>query len=350
MLIQQAHWRKFWYLLNSTDGGSDGNHTIDVRIDEKRRPSGRSPFGPGPDRTCIMIPYEDIAASVVAQADASLNTRVRLLQKLAAPIVRQIQKDRGQSGPLIFWGTSGNVDELAHAEIVNPAILLPLLNLAGQPLSAVNPHAGVQHTYGYLFSTIQTPFGKKRDRWTCTTLENALGLPADTLSPVPKSGTLLANATWVAGRIAFANDARCVWLERCLKRRVPPELHSLDWSARESLRMTESIKLPKADRHLHLITDLVRLNAGPRNAAASPELPAWLLVYSIHDERVGHPELITLFTVREEFVTAIQERAKTRRRSDIRLRYNAVVANIPMQEMSGTVKLVRRTRQRQSPT
>lgn len=260
--------------------------------------------------------------------------------------VRQIQQDCGPAGPLIFWGTSGNVDELAHAEIVDPAILLPLLKVAGQPLNAANPHAGVQHTYGYLFSTIETPFGKKRDRWTSTALENALGLPTDTLSPVPKSGTLLANATWIAGQIAFAGDARCTWLVRCLKRRVSPELLSFDWSAQECLRMTESIRFPKADRHLHLITDLVRLNAGPRTAAELQKLPVWLLVYSLHDERVGHPELITLFTVREEFVATIQERAAIRRRSDIRLRYNAVVPNMPLHEMSGTVKLVRRARRR----
>jgi hypothetical protein len=110
-----------------------------------------------------MIPYEDIAASVIGQADTSLNSRTKLLQRLAPSIVRQIRKDRGRSGPMIFWGTSGNVDELAHAEIVDPAILLPLLNLAGQLLCAATPHAGVQHTYGYLFSTIQTPVGKKRD-------------------------------------------------------------------------------------------------------------------------------------------------------------------------------------------
>jgi hypothetical protein len=108
--------------------------------------------------------------------------------------------------------------------------------------------------------------------------------------------------------------------------------------------MIETIRLPKAEKHLHLITDLVRLNEGTRKAAGPIQLPDWLLVYSLHDERVGHPELITLFTVKEEFAAAIQDRAKTRRRSDIRLRYNAVVSNMPLHEMSGTVKLVRRTK------
>ncbi|MBL8812724.1 MAG: hypothetical protein JNM43_21340 [Planctomycetaceae bacterium] len=288
-----------------------------------------------------MIPFEDIVARLMDARDTAVTNRVRLLQKLAPQITRQIVKDRGPSGPTIFWGNSGNVDELAHAEIVDPAILIPLLQLAGQPANSERPHAGIQHTYGYLFSTIQTPFGKKRDRWTSTSLESALGLHHDTLSPVPAAGTLLANATWVAGQIAFAGSRRLDWMERCLRARVAPELLEFSGRANESLRLIESIKSPGSGRQLHLLTDLVRTQANSSGVASQRDDVPWLLVYSIHEENAGWPQLITMFTVKEDFVTSIELRARTRKRSDIRLRYNATVPGIPQHELSGTVKLLR---------
>lgn len=287
-----------------------------------------------------MIPFEDIAAKVIALRDEPIAVRVKLLKQSAPLIAKQLKSDCGPRGPMIFWGNSGNVDELAHAEIVDPAILIPLLHMAKQPLDAVNPHAGVQHTYGYLFSTIQTPFGKKRDRWTSTKLEDALGLESQTLSPCPPVGTLLANATWVAGQIAFRGTSRATWLNHCLQRRVSPDLHQIDWARKKTLRLIETVNAPRAARKIHLITDLVQTQPATRTEGSS--LLTWLLIYSIHDERLRWPKLVTLFTVTEEFIAAIQDRAGTRKRTDIRLRYNAAVKGLPSHEHHGTVRLIRR--------
>ncbi len=291
-----------------------------------------------------MIPFEDIAARLSAARDTSVVSRVRLLKQLAPAVTAQVIRDRGRGGPAIFWGNSSNADELAHAEIVDPAILIPLLHLAGQPTDTTRPHAGIQHTYGYLFSTIETPFGKKRERWTSTGLERALGLPHDILSPTPGSGTLLANATWIAGQISFSGNNRLQWMERCLRRRVAPELLEFSLSSNESVRLTESIRFPRSGKQLQIITDLIR--TGKKAARTSPrheEVP-WLLVYSVQTENAGWPQLITMFTVKDDFATAIELRARTRKRSDIRLRYNATVPGMPLHEMSGTVQLVRRGR------
>lgn len=286
-----------------------------------------------------MIPFEDIAAKIIADRDRPVAVRVELLRRLAPGVTRQLETDRGRSGPLIFWGQSGNRDELAALQIVDPAILAPLLLLAGMPLNTGAPHAGVQHTYGYLFSTIDTPFGKKRDRWTTTCLEKALGLEFDTLSPQPRVGTLLANATWVAGRIAFATSPRVVWLERCLRQRISPDLRQFDWNRRTALRLTETVSSARSGNTVHILTDIVR--AGGTTAEGRDALPSWLLVYSIHDERVRWPSLITMFTVNDDFVTAVQDRARIRKRSDIRLRFNAIVPGLPADEMAGTVRLFR---------
>ncbi|MFO0975830.1 MAG: hypothetical protein U0996_05490 [Planctomycetaceae bacterium] len=292
-----------------------------------------------------MIPFEDIAARLIAVRDTPVASRVRLLKQLVPTVTDQVIKDRGPFGPAIFWGNSSNTDELANAEIVDPAILVPLLHLAGRRTETTRPHAGIQHTYGYLFSTIQTPFGKKRDRWTSTGLERVLGLQHDTLSPVPSSGTLLANATWVAGQIAFSGSSRLQWMERCLRRRVAPELIEFSLSSNESLRLIESIRFPRSGRHLRIFTDLVRTEEESLCTSSTQQrtMP-WLLVYSLQSENAGWPQLITMFTVKEDFAAAIELRARKRKRSDIRLRYNATVPGMPLHEMDGTVQLVRRRR------
>ncbi len=288
-----------------------------------------------------MIPFEEIAAQIGSARHSSVAARVRLFESLAPSIAEQIDRDRGSSGPMIFWGTSSNFDELAQAEIVDPAILEPLLRLAGQPEEPLSPHAGLQHTYGYLFSTIDTPFGKKRDRWTGTGLEQSLGLKPDTLSPQPSGGTLLSNATWVAGQVAFAGSQRLNWLERCLRHRVSTDLHTIDWSRGKSCRLIESVAAPRSEKRIQICTDVIRMPVGSRRVRPSSD---WLLVYSVHDERERWPKLVTMFTVGEAFVEALQERGRIRRRSDIRLRFNAVVAGLPSHELSGTVQLVRRPR------
>ena len=287
-----------------------------------------------------MIPFEDIAARIIAIRDSSVAARVKVIQKLAPSVTMQVERDRGPRGPMIFWGNSSNVDELAHTEIVDPAVLIPLLHVAGQPLNPVTPHAGVQHTYGYLFSTIDTPFGKKRDRWTSNALERALGLHKDTLSPVPRIGTLLANATWVAGQIAFGGSSRAAWLERCLHSRVSPELLPIEWARKPGWRMIETVIISRTSKSVHLFTDLVQLQRPAILRQA--ESPMWLLVYSIQNEQARWSKLITMFTVTEEFVAEVQEKARVRKRTDIRLRFNATVPGLPTRELPGTVKLIRR--------
>ncbi|MEZ6122507.1 MAG: hypothetical protein R3C49_04940 [Planctomycetaceae bacterium] len=201
------------------------------------------------------------------------------------------------------------------------------------------PHAGLQHTYGYLFSIIDTPYGRKRDRWVTTSLEESLGLPEDILSPVPSSGTLLSNATWLAGLIAFSGHRRQVWLRRCLRGRASQELAALQQLSLGGYRLVESVDLRKGDEkpfRVQLITDLIRFPYASRTSRIEP----WLLVYSVLDERLPHPELVTLFAVSDAFADELVERASVKRRSDIRQRYNAYVSGLPDSEMSGSVSLM----------
>ncbi|MBM82205.1 MAG: hypothetical protein CMJ78_16685 [Planctomycetaceae bacterium] len=66
--------------------------------------------------------------------------------------------------------------------------------VAGIPCHGDVIHAGLQHTYGYLLSTIETPFGFKRDRWVDDTISASLGLRSSALRPWTKQ-SLLMNVT-----------------------------------------------------------------------------------------------------------------------------------------------------------
>ncbi|MCA9138499.1 MAG: hypothetical protein KDB00_17125 [Planctomycetales bacterium] len=284
-----------------------------------------------------MHPFDTIARQLNDEADKPTTQRVSLLRRSCPQIVRQIESDVGRSGPLIFWGECRNVDEFAGKVIVEPPILESIFRIARQPLHLEHPHAGLQHTYGYLFSVIETPFGKKRDRWVSDQLEQSLDLPTDVLGPTPKFGTLLANATWLAGSIAFRGHSRRNWLKRCLGKRVAPSLRDLAIDRLSRVRSIETIKLqPVRGRQLRvsLITDLVRL------PLADHDSDGWLLVYSIEDDRNRNPELVTLFTVSDAFAESVRQRSSLRKLSDIRLRYNAWVPGFPQTPQSGTVKII----------
>ena len=62
-------------------------------------------------------------------------------------------------------------------------------------------HAGALHTYGYLCSSLWTKYGWKRTRWVGGGIAAAAGIAPALLQPVPPSGTLLSNATVLAGRL-----------------------------------------------------------------------------------------------------------------------------------------------------
>lgn len=76
---------------------------------------------------------------------------------------------------LELWGQSRNVDDNTGERIVDDVILKMIGELTG--VSMIHPvvHAGIEHTYGYLLSNVETPYGKKRERWTDELLEAAWG-------------------------------------------------------------------------------------------------------------------------------------------------------------------------------
>ena len=258
---------------------------------------------------------------------------VELFAEKLPDIVAQIHQDAVRRGPLSFWGRSRNFDDLAEATIVEPCILKLIAAVARVKISPVTPHAGLQHTYGYLFSTIETPYGFKRDRWTETAIESAFGLNLTTLGPRPDAGTLLANATWLSGHIAFRGSrARMDRLENYLREKVAPELPKTKLHSCSHLRLSERVSAVwrQEKRSWTLQTDLV---AAPTDSRFS------LLVYSIIDHHTEAQRLITLFPIGAAGREELKDRATQRQRSDIRTRYNAYVPGLSQDVFSGTCRM-----------
>lgn len=285
-----------------------------------------------------MVDFERIALKLIQSSNRKIAEKDDEFHRLCPGIARQIETDRGSSGPAIFWGESRNVDEFAGQVIVEPSILQTIFRIADRRLMPEHPHAGYQHTYGYLFSLIKTPYGKKRDRWTRTDLEASLGLPLDLLGPSPSEGTLMANVTWLAGNIAFSGHNRVRWLHRCLSKRAALAVQVLDLKVWRHLRLTETVAPANSNSlrsAVSLITDLVQMPFAKKFGIKEN----WLLVYSIRTHAGETPKLVTLFTVTDDFVDSIHARAGRRNRTDVRPRYNASVPGLTNEPQAGTVLL-----------
>lgn len=94
-----------------------------------------------------------------------------------------------------WWTDCVIFDELAKAEILDETVMTGLGIRRDVTGGVAHAPAGVMHTYGYLFSQLRTAYGLKGKRWLESRLDERLGLPAGTFSPMPPDGEFLANVT-----------------------------------------------------------------------------------------------------------------------------------------------------------
>ena len=116
-----------------------------------------------------------------------------------ATIDDQVKADAA-SGAFDDWGLSTVIDENIDAPVIPRDEYERLNRLAGLAAAWPIANAGLVHVYGYLLSTVQTPYGLKRDRWLNGALALALGLPSEAFLPsvafLPSgSGTLLSRVS-----------------------------------------------------------------------------------------------------------------------------------------------------------
>ncbi|MFA6235815.1 MAG: hypothetical protein WC635_00700 [Bacteriovorax sp.] len=224
----------------------------------------------------------------------------------------------------MFWGKSTNFDSGAKKEIVDQQIIKELQNLFNIKNDNKIVHAGIMHTYGYLFSTIDTPYGYKRKRWIAPTLNYGFGLAGNSLSPDTIEGGLLSNVTYFIGMLALADKTQLGLLKN-----VSNEVVTYDYSKLKVDRVEEATK------DCLIVTTLVKLNA-----KRELEENDYLLIYSIHDLRVNKEFLITAFPINSESYDKILAPETLGSNQKITLRYNAYLEGLD-KNLVGTRKLIK---------
>lgn len=254
-------------------------------------------------------------------------------------IETQLRQSGKFPGRLGLWGRSLNFDEHAKAVIVEPPLLQLIGELAGVPQRGRSMHAGLAHTYGYLFSLIETPYGKKRDRWIKPDLDQGFGFPVPTLRDQPEAGTLLLNLTFCLGQIAFRDHAELLERLRMEPTGVAQAARDYPFDELTIQRVSEQAAIPEGRRRgtpIELNTDLVALPYSSPEASAENTL----LVYSVvNGPRLG-PQLITAFSVTSEAVAEITSPENQGDAVEIRTRYNAYVEGLAGRVVTGRRFLV----------
>ncbi len=296
--------------------------------------------------TYVMVDFNRKSKQILASASNG-RIGVQKFREFAPKIAAQIQANTGAPW-LGLWGESRNIDEHEHAKIVDPKILSVIGRIAKTSIRSPNQpntyHAGLMHTYGYLFSQLKTRYGYKRERWTSGVIEAGLKLPARCLSPSPDNGTMLGNITFVLTRLGLTNNG----IENNLRKRVsnvfpstPNNLREFPFDKIQKSRIVESVQLKtgrKKPRQIKLFTDLISFKANSKPYDS-------LLIYSIQDSKPSlttnfiQQKLITCFPINKQGRQLLITEARANKIA-IRARYNAVIPGFPSQGITGERSIV----------
>ncbi|MBY6676500.1 hypothetical protein HQ314_06190 [Rhodococcus sp. BP-332] len=126
-------------------------------------------------------------------ATAELLSRTGDLDEPSAPapwLVRQVLASQHDDEQLAHWTSSTVIDDNVQAPVFDEATFAWLHRGLTDVYDFPIGHAGLMHTYGYLLSTVVTPYGLKRQRWLTSDLAVAFGKEPTHLQPTP-SGTPL---------------------------------------------------------------------------------------------------------------------------------------------------------------
>jgi len=251
-----------------------------------------------------------------------------VLKKENLPLYEQIEADSNDLALLTFWGKSYNFDSGAKKQIISDAIISDLQ----KKFKIVNDnkivHAGITHTYGYLFSILDTPYGYKRKRWIEPTLNYGFALSGNSLSPETMRGTLLSNITFFAGKIAFKQESDKAALDHL--KNVSDEVRNFDFKKLQVTFLEEDIN----ESPVTLRTALVKLpfkRVDEENDA--------LLIYSVWNQAEKKEELITAFPIKKDAFNKIIDHAGLGKNQPIAVRYNAYVEGQMDKKLTGTRKI-----------
>jgi len=237
----------------------------------------------------------------------------------APGFLKQFDHDLETESLFTFWGLSRNADESNLNEFIVPPHLLSYfahqLKLTPYDPTFKFGNAGLNHTYGYVLSNLQTPYGYKRARYVKNEIETGFGLPPGMFNPLPQKGSLLSNLTYFTGNISI-HDA----ISKANFHGVPEELKKFDYKKVKGYRLIETVVVGKIK--LEVRTDIIPFFNTPKD----PNADAALLIYSI-DEGQG-PKLITAFPVQSSFGAGIFKPDQLGDRQEIKIKYNGWISSM----------------------
>lgn len=226
---------------------------------------------------------------------------VRALERRMPGFSRRFEKAHHPE-LLACWAHSSPIDANAHGEIL-PEATRARLGMTTAYLSETRPfvHAGLMHSYGYLFSTLQTPYGLKGKRWVESRIDERLGLAAGTLAPVPvEGGEFLHNLTWLLYHLTGDWEAIPPALQGRIAGEISPSLGRKEDFPRPEGVVEEKVAYENGE---HLV---VRTHFFPLAPLADYETrDASLLVYSVVYPGSEIPRLVTAFPVDAGFVARV---------------------------------------------
>ncbi len=141
-----------------------------------------------PDAPQSTADWQALTAQLLDAAQGDAKTLADLLSARLPRLVLHLKESVKAKALLNLWGQSQNYDA-SGKPLVEPVILQAFSHLTGLVFDTQHPHAGLQHTYGYLLS-LPSAQGQKAERWFQT-----VPCLSEALAPLPPQGTLLLNLT-----------------------------------------------------------------------------------------------------------------------------------------------------------
>lgn len=250
-------------------------------------------------------------------------------------ISEQLKKDSKSAISISLWGEARNFDENAKSIIVDSSILnclaekLNLTQSIHQQTGFQSVHAGIQHTYAYLFSNTPTPYGYKRARWVRDDLQTGFGLSPKALTPFTTNGSFLTNVTYFFSKFAFSDDdvlIKKLEKEGQKNKSLSDELVALN---PKNFQIRHLVEFP-AGKPFVLHTTFVKMKDLGANSKNTH-----LLIYWVENIKTKSKQLITGFPVESGFVEKAFDIKNLGPGKPIVTRYNAWVTELANESMSG---------------
>ena len=260
----------------------------------------------------------------------ALNNQRSILDVVKASkpkLYNQIVSDSLDHSLVTFWGKSLNFDSGAKKKILDDKVMSDLQSQFDVHNDNRVVHAGIAHSYGYLFSILNTPYGFKRKRWIDPTLNFAFSLKNQSLSPESLEGGLLSNLTYFIGRIAFKTKDDQNKLS--FLKNVSPEILSFDYKMFSPVVLEEQIVKNKK------ITEILRTTLVKLPQKRANEENDFLLIYSIFNPELRKELLITAFPIKNDAYNSITSTKQLGTNQPIVLRYNAYLDGLEGEKLSG---------------